>query len=237
MKRPALLIAIAPAFLIAVALSAPFGVHAETPVMVPPPAMDAPAPAAGLETAVLAGGCFWGVQAIYQHVKGVTNAVSGYAGGAQKDAEYETVSTGTTGHAESIKVTFDPKQISYGTILQIYFSVAHNPTELNYQGPDHGTQYRSEIFPQSDAQRAAAKAYIAQLNKAHAFDGPVVTKVDATTAAFFPAENYHQDYATLHPSQPYIMFNDAPKVVNLKKMFPDLWREKPVLVREASKTN
>ena len=233
MKRPALLIAAAPAFLIAFALTAPFGVHAETPVMVPPPAMDAPAPGTGLETAVLAGGCFWGVQAVYQHVKGVTNAVSGYAGGAQKDAEYETVSSGTTGHAESIKVTFDPKQISYGRILQIYFSVAHNPTELNYQGPDHGTQYRSEIFPQSDAQRAIAKAYIAQLNKAHTFGKPIVTKVDATTAAFFPAESYHQDYATLHPSQPYIMFNDAPKVANLEKMFPALWREKPVLVKAA----
>ncbi len=237
MKRPALLIAAAPAFLIAFALSAPFGVHAETPVMVPPPAVDAAAPGPGLETAVLAGGCFWGMQAVYQHVKGVTNAVSGYAGGAQKDAEYETVSTGTTGHAESIKVTFDPKQITYGKILQIYFSVAHNPTELNYQGPDHGTQYRSEVFPQSDAQRAFATAYIAQLNKAHVFDRPVVTKVDAANAAFFPAEGYHQDYATLHPSQPYIMFNDAPKVANLKKMFPDVWRDKPVLVREATKTN
>ena len=225
------------AVLAAALTCAPFAANAEPAVTIPPPAAEQPAQGTGLETAVLAGGCFWGIQAVYQHVKGVTNAVSGYAGGAQKDAEYETVSTGTTGHAESIKVTFDPKQISYGTILQIYFSVAHNPTELNYQGPDHGTQYRSEIFPQSDAQRAAAKAYIAQLNKAHAFDGPVVTKVDATTAAFFPAENYHQDYATLHPSQPYIMFNDAPKVANLKKMFPDVWRDKPVLVREATKTN
>jgi len=187
------------------------------------------------ERAVLAGGCFWGMQAVYQHVKGVTDAVSGYTGGARKDAEYETVSTGTTGHAESIKVTFDPKQISYGKILQIYFSVAHNPTELNYQGPDHGTQYRSEIFPQNDAQRTFAKAYIAQLDKAHVFDRPIVTKVDAATAAFFPAESYHQDYATLHPYQPYIMFNDAPKVANLKKMFPDVWREKPVLVKEAGR--
>jgi peptide-methionine (S)-S-oxide reductase len=236
MKRPVLFIAAAPAFLIALALSAPFGVHAETPVMVPAPAMDAAAPGTGLETAVLAGGCFWGMQAVYQHVKGVTNAVSGYAGGAQKDAAYETVSSGTTGHAESVKVTFDSKQISYGKILQIYFSVAHNPTELNYQGPDHGTQYRSEVFPQNDAQRATAKAYIAQMNKAHVFERPVVTKVDAVNAAFFPAEGYHQDYATLHPSQPYIMFNDAPKVVNLQKMFPNLWRDQPVLVREA-KTN
>jgi peptide-methionine (S)-S-oxide reductase len=238
MKSPALLLAAAPAFLIAFALSAaPFGARAETAVVIPPPATDAPAPASGLETAVLAGGCFWGMQAVYQHVKGVTNAVSGYAGGAQKDADYETVSTGTTGHAESVRVTFDPKQISYGKILQIYFSVAHNPTELNYQGPDHGTQYRSEIFPQSEAQRTVAKDYIAQLDKAHVFRRPIVTKVDAAKAAFFPAEAYHQDYATLHPSQPYIMFNDAPKVANLQKMFPDLWREKPVLVSEASKTN
>jgi len=234
MKSPALLLAAAPAFLVALALSAaPFRASAESAVAIPPPAMTAPAPASGLETTVLAGGCFWGMQAVFQHVKGVTNAVSGYAGGARKDAEYETVSTGTTGHAESVKVTFDPQQISYGKILQIYFSVAHNPTELNYQGPDHGTQYRSEIFPQTDAQRAEAKAYIAQLDKAHAFKRPIVTKVDAAKAAFFPAEGYHQDYATLHPSQPYIMFNDAPKVANLQKMFPDVWRDKPVLVKEA----
>ena len=236
MKRPALLLAAAPAFLLALALSAaPFGARAETAVSVPPPAEEASGPAAGLETAVLAGGCFWGIQAVYQHVKGVTNAVSGYAGGAQKDAEYETVSTGRTGHAESVRVTFDPRQISYGKILQIYFSVAHNPTELNYQGPDHGTQYRSEIFPQGEAQRAAAKAYIAELDQAHVFKAPIVTKIDATKAAFFPAESYHQDYAVLHPYQPYIAFNDAPKVTNLKKLFPDLWRDKPVLVAQAAK--
>jgi peptide-methionine (S)-S-oxide reductase len=231
-KGPALLIAAAPAFLIALALSAPFRVHAETAVVVPPPAMESPAPA-GLETAVLAGGCFWGIQAVYQHVKGVTNAVSGYAGGAQKDANYETVSTGTTGHAESVRVTFDPRQISYGRILQIYFSVAHNPTELNYQGPDHGPQYRSEIFPQSDAQRATAKAYIAQLDKANVFKRPIVTKVDDVKATFFPAEAYHQNYAVLHPSQPYIAFNDAPKVANLKTLFPGVWRDEPVLVAKA----
>jgi peptide-methionine (S)-S-oxide reductase len=235
MKSPALLLAAAPAFLVALALSAaPFGARAETAIAVPPPATEA-GHSSGLETAVLAGGCFWGVQAVYQHVKGVTNAVSGYAGGTRKDADYQTVSSGTTGHAESVKVTFDPKQISYGQILQIYFSVAHNPTELNYQGPDHGTQYRSEIFPQSEAQRATATAYIAQLEKAHVFKQPIVTKVDATKAAFFPAENYHQDYATLHPTQPYIYFNDAPKVANLKTMYPALWREKPVLVAEAAK--
>jgi peptide-methionine (S)-S-oxide reductase len=236
MNRPALLLAAAPAFLVALALSAaPFRAHAETAVVIPPPTAEVPAGGAGLETAVLAGGCFWGIQAVYQHVKGVTNAVSGYAGGTQKDADYETVSTGTTGHAESVKVTFDPKQISYGKILQIYFSVAHNPTELNYQGPDHGPQYRSEIFPQSEAQRATAKAYIAQLEKAHVFKRPIVTRIDAGKAAFFPAEAYHQDYAVLHPYQPYIAFNDAPKVANLKKLFPDLWRDRPVLVADAAR--
>jgi peptide-methionine (S)-S-oxide reductase len=223
------------ALLIAACALAPFAAQAEPAVVIPPPAMQETAPA-GLETAVLAGGCFWGVQAVFQHVKGVTNAVSGYAGGAQKDAEYETVSSGRTGHAESVRVTFDPKQISYGQILQIYFSVAHNPTELNYQGPDHGTQYRSEIFPQSETQQKTARDYIAQLDAAHVFKAPIVTKTGTMKQAFFPAEGYHQDYATLHPNQPYIAYNDAPKVENLKKLFPALWREKPVLVAEAGKT-
>ena len=237
LKSPALLLAAAPAFLIAFALSAaPFRANAETAVVIPPPAAaGASAQSAGLETAVVAGGCFWGVQAVYQHVKGVTNAVSGYAGGTQKDADYQTVSSGRTGHAESVKITFDPKQISYGKILQIYFSVEHNPTQLNYQGPDHGTQYRSEIFPQSDAQASEAKAYIAELDTAHAFKAPIVTKVGTMKEAFFPAEGYHQDYAFRNPYQPYIAFNDAPKVANLKKLFPDVWRDKPVLVAEAMK--
>ena len=216
---------------------APLAAYAEPAVVIPPPAHEAPAPASGFETAVLAGGCFWGVQAVFQHVKGVTNAVSGYAGGAQKDADYERVSAHLTQHAESVRVTFDPKQISYGKILQIYFSVAHNPTELNYQGPDHGTQYRSEIFPQSAEQQTAARDYIAQLDKAQVFKAPIVTKTGTMKQAFFPAEAYHQDYATLHPNQPYIAYNDAPKVENLKKLFPDVWREKPMLVSEASKTN
>ena len=216
---------------------APLAAYAEPAVVIPPPAVEAPAPAAGLETAVLAGGCFWGVQAVYQHVKGVTNAVSGYAGGVQKDADYESVSSHRTAHAESVQVTFDPHQISYGKILQIYFSVAHNPTELNRQGPDSGTQYRSEIFPQSAEQQTIARDYIAQLDKAHVFQRPIVTKTGTMKAAFFPAEAYHQDYATLHPYQPYIAYNDAPKVENLKKLFPALWREKPVLVAEATKTN
>ena len=211
---------------------APLGAQAESAVQLAAPAVDEPAHE-GLETAVLAGGCFWGIQAVYQHVKGVSNAVSGYAGGAAKDAEYETVSSGRTGHAESVKVVFDPQQVSYGKILQIYFSVAHNPTELNRQGPDSGTQYRSEIFPQSEAQAKVARAYIAQLDQAHAFKQPIVTKVGAVKTSFFPAEGYHQDYAVRHPYQPYIMFNDAPKVVNLKKLFPDAWREQPVTVAQA----
>mgnify|MGYP001546449945 CR=1 FL=1 len=215
----------------------PFAAQAEPAVVIPPPAAQEQAAASGLETAVLAGGCFWGVQAVFQHVKGVANAVSGYAGGAQKDADYERVSAHLTQHAESVQVTFDPRQLSSGQLLQIYFSVAHNPTELNSQGPDHGTQYRSEIFPQDAEQQKVARAYIAQLDAAHVFKKPIVTKTDTMKQAFFPAEAYHQDYATLHPSQPYIAYNDAPKVENLKKLFPDVWRDKPVLVAEAGKTN
>jgi len=227
-RSAALLIAAACAF-------APLMARAEPAVTIPPPAADASAPAAGLETAVLAGGCFWGIQAVYQHVKGVTNAVSGYAGGTQKDADYRTVSSGGTGHAESVKVTFDPRQVSYGKILQVYFSVAHDPTQLNRQGPDSGTQYRSEIFPQSEAQAKTAQAYIAQLDAAHVFKRPIVTKTGTMKAAFFAAEDYHQDYATKHPYQPYIFVNDAPKVENLKTVFPELWRDKPVTVAQAEK--
>jgi peptide-methionine (S)-S-oxide reductase len=230
MRRVVLFTAAALAF-------APFAAQAETAVPLPPPAVDQSTQGSGLETAVLAGGCFWGIQAVYQHVKGVNNAVSGYAGGARKDAEYETVSSGSTGHAESVKITFDPREVSYGKILQIYFSVAHDPTQLNRQGPDSGTQYRSEIFPQSEAQAKVAKDYIAQLDAAHAFRRPIVTKVGTMKASFFPAEAYHQDYAIRHPYQPYIAFNDAPKVENLKKMFPDVWRDKPVTVAEAEKGN
>ncbi|HYC18346.1 MAG TPA: peptide-methionine (S)-S-oxide reductase MsrA [Pseudolabrys sp.] len=230
MKRPALLIAAALAF-------APFAANAEPAVIIPPPAAEQPLQDTGLETAVLAGGCFWGIQAVYQHVKGVTNAVSGYAGGAQKDALYETVGSGRTGHAESVKVTFNPREVSYGKILQIYFSVAHDPTQLNRQGPDSGPQYRSEIFPQSDTQQKVAKDYIAQLDAAHVFKRPIVTKTDSMKTPFFTAEAYHQDYAIQHPYQPYIVFNDAPKVENLKKLFPDAWRDTPVTVAEASKGN
>jgi peptide-methionine (S)-S-oxide reductase len=178
---------------------------------------------------VLAGGCFWGVQGVFQHVKGVTSAVSGYTGGEKGTAEYETVSTGSTGHAESVEVTFDPHQISYGRILQIYFSVAHDPTELNRQGPDTGTQYRSAIFPTDAEQAKIAKAYIAQLNQARVFDAAIVTKIEPGKT-FFRAEGYHQDYLTLHPSQPYIAYNDIPKVEALKRIFPDAYRADPVLV-------
>jgi peptide-methionine (S)-S-oxide reductase len=207
--------------------------HSENAVRIEAPKLDA-SPAEGMQTAVIAGGCFWGVQAVFQHTKGVTKAVSGYAGGTQKDADYDTVSSSRTGHAEAVQITFDPKQISYGKILQVYFSVAHNPTELNYQGPDHGPQYRSEIFPQNDEQAKVAKAYIAQLDGAKAFPAPIVTKTGTMKAAFYPAEGYHQDYATLHPSNPYIVYNDAPKVENLKRMFADLYRDKPVLVADAT---
>jgi peptide-methionine (S)-S-oxide reductase len=222
--------------LIAAFAFAPLSAQAETAVTLPGPAAEAPAPA-GMETAVIAGGCFWGVQAVFQHTKGVSNAVSGYAGGAKTDADYSAVSAGRTGHAEAVKITFDPRQVSYGTILQIFFSIAHDPTQLNRQGPDSGTQYRSEIFPQSDAQAKTAKGYIAQLETAKSFKKPIVTKTGTVNASFFPAETYHQDYATKHPNQPYIVVNDAPKVENLKKMFPALWRETPVLVAQAEKTN
>jgi len=203
---------------------------AEPAAALPAPALgEAADSAAAEEKVVLAGGCFWGVQAVFQHVKGVKEAVSGYAGGDKATAAYEQVGTGRTGHAESVEVTFDPRVVSYGTILQIYFSVAHNPTELNYQGPDTGTQYRSEIFTESEAQKRVAEAYIAQLGAAKAFSAPIVTRVEPLRG-FYPAEGYHQNYATLHPESGYIAFNDAPKVENLWKLFPDAFRQKPKLV-------
>ena len=201
---------------------------AEPARMVPPPAVDETA-AASTETAVLAGGCFWGVQGVFQHVDGVTAAVSGYAGGAADTAHYDMTSTGTTGHAESVKITFDPRRISYGRILQIYFSVAHDPTQLNRQGPDTGTQYRSAIFPADAQQAKIAEAYIAQLDQAHVFPAPIVTRIEPGRE-FYPAEAYHQNYLTLHPSQPYIAINDLPKVASLKSLFPQLYRDAPVLV-------
>jgi peptide-methionine (S)-S-oxide reductase len=197
--------------------------------VVPAPMVDAPPGQATSAIVVLAGGCFWGVQGVFQHVKGVTNAVSGYAGGDRKSAEYETVSSGRTGHAESVQVTYDPRQISYGRILQIFFSVVHDPTELNRQGPDTGTQYRSAIFPVNAEQADVAKAYIAQLDQAHSFKKPIVTKIEADRA-FYPAENYHQDFLTRNPRNPYIAINDLPKIEDLKRLLPELYRATPVLV-------
>jgi len=183
----------------------------------------------GIGRAVFAGGCFWGVQAVFQHTLGVTSAVSGYAGGTPAAPSYEQVSSGRTGHAESVEITFDPKQISFGRLLQIYFSVAHDPTQLNRQGPDGGTQYRSEIFATSDAQQRAAEAYIAELDKARVFPRPIVTKVEPLRA-FYPAEPYHQDFATLHPDSPYIAHYDLPKIANLKNLYPEFYREQAALV-------
>jgi peptide-methionine (S)-S-oxide reductase len=207
---------------------------AEQAIVIPPPAADAPVASGGLQTAVLAGGCFWGVQAVYQHTKGVTQAVSGYAGGQKDTAHYEMVGTGRTGHAESVSITFDPQQISFGKILQIYFSVAHNPTQLNRQGPDFGTQYRSAIFYANDEQKRIASAYVAQLQQAHAFASTIVTKLEPLSG-FYPAEDYHQDFLVLHPTYPYIVFNDLPKLDNLKRMFPDNYRETPVTVMASSR--
>jgi peptide-methionine (S)-S-oxide reductase len=193
---------------------------------VPEPVIDAPrTAAAGQQTAVLSGGCFWGVQAVFQHVKGVISATSGYSGGSKKTAEYEVVSAGETGHAESVQIVYDPSQITYGELLRVFFSVAHDPTQLNRQGPDEGTQYRSSIFYSNDEQKRIAEAYIAQLDKAKVFPRPMVTKV-VPLEAFYPAEAYHQNYATLHPNQPYIMFNDAPKVEHLRQEFPSLYAGK-----------
>ncbi len=199
---------------------------ADRTVSVPSPAVDAtPATAKTPQTAVVAGGCFWGIQAVFQHVKGVISATSGYSGGAAKTAEYELVSTGDTGHAESVKIIYDASQITYGQLLRIFFSVAHDPTELNRQGPDTGTQYRSSIFYATDEQKRIAETYIAQLEQAKVFPRPIVTQV-VPLKAFYPAESYHQNYAQLHPDNPYIVYNDAPKVANLRHEFPDLYTGK-----------
>ena len=195
-------------------------------LIVPNPAVDAMlTPAKSEQTAVIAGGCFWGIQAVFQHVKGVISATSGYSGGAAGTAEYELVSNGDTGHAESVKITYDGSQITYGQLLQVFFSVAHDPTQLNRQGPDTGSQYRSSIFYNSDKQKRIAEAYIAQLDKAKVFPRPIVTQV-VPLKAFYPAEAYHQDYAVRHPDNPYIVYNDAPKVAHLRQQFPDLYTGK-----------
>jgi peptide-methionine (S)-S-oxide reductase len=202
---------------------------AEEARVAPAPAVDEQAGGAASEVAVIAGGCFWGVQGVFQHVAGVTSAVSGYAGGDKATAHYEMTSEGNTGHAESVQITFDPRKVSYGRILQVYFSVAHDPTELNRQGPDEGTQYRSSIFPANDEQARVAKAYIAELNSAHAFKAPIVTTIEPGKT-FYRAEDYHQDFLAKNPGYPYIVVNDLPKIASLKRLFPGLYRADPVLV-------
>lgn len=203
---------------------------AEEPRIMPAPVINAvPDGPADAQVAVLAGGCFWGVQGVYQHVKGVSSAVSGYSGGSAQTARYEIVGSGSTGHAEAVQITFDPRQISYGEILQVFFSVVNDPTQLNRQGPDTGTQYRSVIFTTNPEQAKVASAYISQLQKAGVFGAPIVTKVDALRA-FYPAEDYHQDFLQRHPTNPYIVFNDLPKVANLEQVFPSLYRPDPTLV-------
>jgi peptide-methionine (S)-S-oxide reductase len=235
MRRSKLASTLALAALLSVSWFALNARAAEPAVAIPAPAVDETAPAGGgSQNVVLAGGCFWGMQAVYEHTKGVTQAVSGYSGGAKETAHYELVGAERTGHAESVSVTFDPQQISLGKILQIYFSVAHNPTELNYQGPDSGPSYRSAIFYANDEQKRIATAYIAQLQQAHVFGAPIVTKLEPLTG-FYPAEDYHQDFLVLHPTYPYIVINDQPKVDNLKQLFPDNYRDMPVTVMASSK--
>jgi len=203
----------------------------ESAVPLPAPKQDVTS-SAPTETAVFAGGCFWGVQAVFQHTKGVLNAVSGYAGGEKSTAEYEVVSSGVTGHAESVQVTYDPKQVTYGQLLQVFFSVAHDPTQYNRQGPDSGTQYRSVVFYSTPQQKDVTEKYIAQLDAAKVFPKHIVTQV-TPLKGFYPAEGYHQDYATRHPNSPYIFAFDLPKIANLKTAMPQLYRDKPVLVSQA----
>ena len=203
---------------------------AESAVVVPAPAVDSPKAAGSAQTAVLAGGCFWGVQGVFQHMRGVRQAVSGYAGGDRASADYETVSSGRSSHAESVQITYDPAQVSFGEILQVFFSVVHDPTQLDRQGPDHGAQYRSAIFYANDEQKRIAEAYIAQLEKAKVYRGSIVTRVDPLDERFFEAEGYHQDYMINNPRNPYIVINDLPKVQNFARTFPALYRPQAVTV-------
>ena len=226
---PRVFAALAVSILSACSLAAPARADEEAR-LVPPPAVDERATHSTAEVAVLAGGCFWGVQGVFQHVKGVSSAISGYDGGDKATAHYEMTSRGDTGHAELVRIAFNPSEISYGRILQIDFSVAHDPTELNRQGPDEGSQYRSAIFPASEEQASVAKAYIAQLDQAHVFGAPIVTRIEPGRT-FYPAEDYHQDFLALNPTYPYIVFNDLPKIENLKRLFPEAYRAEPVLVR------
>ncbi|WP_232476251.1 peptide-methionine (S)-S-oxide reductase MsrA [Flavisphingomonas formosensis] len=208
--------------------SDPAAIAAEGTVQAPAPAYDPPDGATS-RTAVLAGGCFWGVQGVFSHVKGVTAAVSGYSGGARATAAYETVSGGDTGHAESVQITYDPRIVSYGSLLRIYFSVVADPTQLNRQGPDQGTQYRGALFPTTPEQTQVARAYLSQLDKAGLWSAPIVTRIEPFKG-FYPAETYHQDFLARHPRYPYILVNDLPKVAALKRLYPQSWREQPVLV-------
>ena len=203
---------------------------AESPVVLAPPSIDNPKTAGDMQTAVLAGGCFWGVQGVFEHVRGVQNVVAGYAGGDKKTAQYAIVSSGSTGHAESVEITFDPSQVSYGQLLQIAFSVVSDPTLLNRQGPDTGSQYRSAVFYSNDTQKHIVESYIAQLDQSHVFSRAIVTRVEPLTG-FFPAESYHQDYLVHHPHEPYVAFNDLPKIANFQRVFPDLYSGRPVLVK------
>jgi peptide-methionine (S)-S-oxide reductase len=207
---------------------------AEVAANLPPPSLDNPKQAGPLQTAVLSGGCFWGVQGVFEHVKGVQKVVSGYAGGDRSTARYQDVGTGNTGHAESVQITFDPAKVSYGELLQVFFSVAHDPTQANGQGPDIGSQYRSMISYSDDTQKNIASAYIAQLGKTGVFSRAIVTKV-AHLKGFYPAEGYHQDFLALNPSNPYIVYNDLPKIANLKRLFPDYYSDRPVLLAQANR--
>jgi peptide-methionine (S)-S-oxide reductase len=229
-SAPARLRLFAMGALIALALTFAGYAGAETAKLVPAPAQE-PAET-GMQTLVVSGGCFWGVQGVFQHVKGVESAVSGYAGGAANTAQYETVSSGRTGHAESVEITYDPRVVSTGQLLRIFFSVAHDPTQQGGQGPDTGTQYRSVIFTTSESQMALAKSYIEQLDHSGAFGRPIATEVKPLKG-FYPAEGYHQNYLTLHPGNPYIAYNDLPKVESLKRLFPSLYSDKPRLVGDA----
>jgi peptide-methionine (S)-S-oxide reductase len=205
---------------------------AERAVPIAPPALDNPRAPGPMQVAVFSGGCFWGVQGVFEHVRGVRRVLAGYAGGEKSTAHYEQVSSGNTGHAESVQITFDPAQISFGQLLQVFFSVAHDPTQLNHQYPDFGTQYRSAIFYADDTQKQIAAGYIAQLNRSRAFSSPIVTRVDPLRG-FYAAEEYHQDYLVHNPANPYIAINDLPKVENLKRVFPALYAERPVLAHSS----
>ena len=209
------------------------GLAAEAAVVIPAPLLDSPKAPGPMQTAVIAGGCFWGVQGVYQHVRGVQSVLSGYAGGTKATATYQAVSRGGTGHAESVEIRFDPKELSYGEILQIFFSVVHDPTQLNRQGPDTGTQYRSNIFYVDDTQKRIAQAYLTQMERSKVFAGAIVTRVDPLDA-FYPAESYHQDFLLKNPTYPYIVINDLPKIDNLKRVFAGRYRERPVLAERSN---